>query len=114
MAHPSVCVTYMARVTIFNYQQYRHIEAQGWILGWAWAKKEVIWSMQGKEATMQGDCSKFHGDVPNCCKKDPTIVDPLLGVPYSAQSANCRKGGVLSSYVQDPLNSVASFQIVVG
>ncbi|KAJ7530700.1 hypothetical protein O6H91_14G015600 [Diphasiastrum complanatum] len=105
---------YMAQVTMYNYQQYRHIEAPGWILGWAWAKKEVIWSMQGAEATMQGDCSKFHGDVPHCCKKDPTIVDLLPGVAYSAQSANCCRGGVLSSYVQDPLNSVASFQIVVG
>ncbi|KAJ7564074.1 hypothetical protein O6H91_03G135500 [Diphasiastrum complanatum] len=105
---------YVALVTMFNNQQFRHIEAPGWALGWTWAKKEVIWNMQGAEATMQGDCSKFHGNIPHCCKKDPTIVDLLPGVPYNVQSANCCRGGVLSSYAQDPLNSVASFQVIVG
>lgn len=30
------------------------------------------------------------------------------------QIANCCKGGVLSSWIQDPANAVASFQISVG
>ncbi|KAK4409813.1 protein COBRA [Sesamum angolense] len=30
---------YVAVVTIFNFQQYRHIQAPGWTLGWTWAKK---------------------------------------------------------------------------
>ncbi|KAG4390658.1 hypothetical protein GLYMA_05G019101v4 [Glycine max] len=33
---------YIAVVTTYNFQQYRHIQAPGWILGWTWAKKEVI------------------------------------------------------------------------
>ncbi|KAJ7299887.1 hypothetical protein O6H91_Y122700 [Diphasiastrum complanatum] len=103
-----------ATVTMLNYQQYRHIDSPGWTMGWHWAKKEVIWNMQGAQATLQGDCSKFHGNIPHCCKPDPTIVDLLPGVPYSMQSANCCKGGVLSSFAQDPANAAASFQVIVG
>jgi len=66
---------YVAVVTMFNYQQFRHIGAPGWQLGWTWAKKEVIWSMVGAQTTEQGDCSKFKGNTPHCCKKDPTLVD---------------------------------------
>ncbi|PNX71622.1 COBRA-like protein, partial [Trifolium pratense] len=97
-----------------NFQQYRHIAAPGWSLGWTWAKKEVIWNMVGSQTTEQGDCSKFKGNVPHCCKKDPTVVDFLPGTPYNQQVTNCCKGGVLSSWAQDPTNAVAPFQISVG
>ncbi|RWW72338.1 hypothetical protein BHE74_00019878 [Ensete ventricosum] len=105
---------FQAVVTIFNFQQYRHIEAPGWTLGWTWAKKEVIWSMVGALATEQGDCSRFKGNTPYCCKKDPTVVDLLPGTPYNQQIANCCKGGVISSWVQDPANAASSFQVAVG
>ncbi|XP_073288848.1 protein COBRA-like isoform X2 [Primulina huaijiensis] len=105
---------YVAVVTMFNFQQYRHIQAPGWTLGWTWAKKEVIWSMMGGQATEQGDCSKYKGNVPHCCKKDPTIVDLLPGTPYNQQIANCCKGGVINSWVQDPTNAASSFQVSVG
>jgi len=103
-----------AVVTMNNFQQYRHIASPGWSLGWTWAKKEVIWSMMGGQTTEQGDCSKFKGGIPHCCKKDPTVVDLLPGTPYNQQIANCCKGGVLSSWVQDPTNAVSSFQVSVG
>ncbi|KAL0911171.1 hypothetical protein M5K25_019291 [Dendrobium thyrsiflorum] len=105
---------YVAVVTINNYQQYRHIQSPGWILGWTWTKKEVIWSMVGSQTTEQGDCSKFKGNIPHCCKKDPTVVDLMPGTPYNMQIANCCKGGVLSSWVQDPPNAISAFQISVG
>lgn len=103
-----------AVVTMTNFQMYRHIMSPGWTLGWAWAKKEVIWSMVGAQATEQGDCSKFKGNVPHCCKKNPTIVDLLPGVPYNQQIANCCKGGVVSSWGQDSSTAVSSFQVSVG
>lgn len=99
---------------MYNFQKYRHIQAPGWQLGWTWAKKEVIWSMVGGQATEQGDCSKFKGTIPHCCKKDPTIVDLLPGTPYNQQIANCCKGGVLNSWVQDPATAISPFQISVG
>ncbi|CAL9079380.1 cobra-like protein [Musa troglodytarum] len=105
---------YVAVVTMFNFQQYRHIQAPGWMLGWTWAKKEVIWSMVGGQTTEQGDCSRFKGNIPHCCKKDPSVVDLLPGTPYNMQIANCCKGGVISSWVQDPANAASSFQISVG
>ncbi|KEH25134.1 hypothetical protein MtrunA17_Chr6g0455401 [Medicago truncatula] len=105
---------YVATVTMNNFQQYRHISSPGWSLGWTWAKKEVIWNMVGSQTTEQGDCSKFKGNIPHCCKKDPTVVDLLPGTPYNQQTANCCKGGVLSSWAQDPTNAVASFQVIVG
>ncbi|CAK7335344.1 unnamed protein product [Dovyalis caffra] len=83
---------YVAVVTIFNFQQYRHIQAPGWSLEWTWAKKEVVWNMMGGQTTEQGDCSKFKGNVPHCCKKTPTVVDLLPGTPYNQQVANCCKG----------------------
>ena len=70
--------------------------------------------MVGGQATEQGDCSKFKGTIPHCCKKSPTIVDLLPGAPYNMQIANCCKGGVLSSLTQDPANAVGSFQLSVG
>ncbi|CAN7089839.1 unnamed protein product [Brassica rapa subsp. narinosa] len=105
---------YVAVVTMFNFQKYRHIPSPGWTLGWKWAKKEVIWSMVGAQTTEQGDCSKYKGNIPHCCKKDPTVVDLLPGTPYNQQIANCCKGGVLNSWVQDPGNAASSFQISVG
>ncbi|CAN6297747.1 unnamed protein product [Urochloa humidicola] len=105
---------YVAVVTMFNYQQFRHIGAPGWQLGWTWAKKEVIWSMVGAQTTEQGDCSKFLGNTPHSCKKDPTIVDLLPDTPYNMQITNCCKAGVLSTFNQDPANAAASFQLSVG
>ncbi|KAM0838456.1 hypothetical protein ACQ4PT_060958 [Festuca glaucescens] len=105
---------YTAVVSIYNYQKYRHIQAPGWHLGWVWAKKEIIWSMLGGQAVEQGDCSHFKGNIPHCCKTNPVTVDLLPGVPFNVQVANCCKGGVLSSWVQDPVSAVASFQITVG
>ncbi|XP_062150962.1 COBRA-like protein 3 isoform X2 [Alnus glutinosa] len=99
---------------MYNFQQYRHIQAPGWSLGWTWAKKEIIWSMLGGQATEQGDCSRFKGNIPYCCEKSPTIVDLLPGTPYNQQIANCCKGGVLSSWTQDPANAASSFQLSVG
>ncbi|XP_062150968.1 COBRA-like protein 1 isoform X2 [Alnus glutinosa] len=105
---------YVAVVTMYNFQQYRHIQAPGWSLGWTWAKKEIIWNIVGGQATEQGDCSRFKGNIPHCCKKSPTIVDLLPGTPYNQQFANCCKGGVLSSWTQDPANAASSFQLSVG
>ncbi|GMN26501.1 hypothetical protein TIFTF001_046061 [Ficus carica] len=105
---------YVAVVTMTNFQMYRHIMSPGWTLGWVWAKKEVIWSMVGAQATEQGDCSKFTSSIPHCCKRNPTIVDLLPGVPYNQQIANCCKGGVVSSWGQDPSAAVSSFQVSVG
>ncbi|KAM6569451.1 hypothetical protein CsatB_017436 [Cannabis sativa] len=86
----------------------------GWTLGWTWAKKEVIWSMVGAQATDQGDCSKFKGDIPHCCKKNPTIIDLLPGVPNKQRFSDCCKGGLLKSWGQDPSAAVSSFQLSVG
>ena len=102
-------------MTMFNWQQYRHIEAPGWRLGWAWQKKEIIWSMLGGEVTSQGDCSAFHTDpLPHCCDKRPVVVDLLPSAPQSMQVANCCTGGVLPSFGQDPDNALAAFQLTVG
>uniref|UniRef100_J3LPT1 COBRA-like protein n=1 Tax=Oryza brachyantha TaxID=4533 RepID=J3LPT1_ORYBR len=105
---------YVAMVTMNNYQMYRQIMAPGWTLGWSWAKKEVIWSIVGAQATEQGDCSKFKGGIPHSCKRTPAIVDLLPGVPYNQQIANCCKAGVVSAYGQDPAGALSSFQVSVG
>ena len=86
----------------------------GWTLGWTWAKKEVIWSMVGTQATDQGDCSKFKGDIPHCCKRNPSIVDLLPGVPNNQRFFDCCKGGVLKPWGQDPSAAVSAFQLSVG
>nr|KAJ0222844.1 hypothetical protein LSAT_V11C200082140 [Lactuca sativa] len=103
-----------AVVTMYNFQQYRNISSPGWTLGWTWAKKEVIWSMVGSQTTEQGDCSRYKGAIPHCCMKTPTVVDLLPGTPYNQQIANCCKGGVISSWAQDPNNYASSFQVSVG
>uniref|UniRef100_A0A0E0IUP6 COBRA-like protein n=1 Tax=Oryza nivara TaxID=4536 RepID=A0A0E0IUP6_ORYNI len=107
---------YAAVVTLSNYQQFRHIQPPGWQLGWTWQQKEVIWSMYGAQAIEQGDCSmsKEGSNVPHSCKKHPTVVDLLPGTPIDLQIANCCKAGSLSAFSQDPANSAASFQIIVG
>ncbi|XP_052179953.1 COBRA-like protein 4 [Diospyros lotus] len=105
---------YMATVTLNNFQLFRHIISPGWTLGWSWRKKEIIWTMVGAQATEQGDCSKFKGNVPHSCSRHPTVVDLLPGAPYNQQYSNCCKGGVLSSWGQDPAAAVAAFQIGVG
>ncbi|KAI3929880.1 hypothetical protein MKW98_004034 [Papaver atlanticum] len=92
---------YVAVVSIFNFQRYRQIQ-------------EVIWSILGAQTTEQGDCSRFKGNIPHCCKKAPETVDLLPGTRYNQQVANCCKGGVISSWVQDPANAVSSFLISVG
>ncbi|CAL0314713.1 unnamed protein product [Lupinus luteus] len=90
---------YVAAVTMNNFQQYRHIASPGWSLGWTWAKKEVIWSMMGGQTTEQGDCSKFKGTPPHCCKKDPTVV-------YSVSSFQVSVGraGTTNKTVKVPKN----------
>ena len=108
------CIFYQAVVTMSNFQMFRHIMNPGWTLGWTWAKKEVIWSMVGAQTTEQGDCSKFKGNVPHCCKKTPTVVDLLPGVPYNQQFSNCCKGGVVAAWGQDPSSAVSSFQVSIG
>ncbi|CAI0375393.1 unnamed protein product [Linum tenue] len=100
------------KVTILNFQKYRHIEAPGWKLGWDWKGKEAISAIFGAEATQQGDCSRFKGqELPHCCDKHPVIIDLLPGAPYNTQFQNCCKGGVLSSMTQDTSKYGASFQI---
>ncbi|XP_011010808.1 PREDICTED: COBRA-like protein 4 [Populus euphratica] len=105
---------YVAVVLMNNFQMYRQIMSPGWTLGWTWAKKEVIWSMVGAQATDQGDCSNFKGNIPHCCKRNPTVVDLLPGVPKKQQYSDCCKGGVLASWGQEPTAAVSSFQLSVG
>lgn len=106
------------RVSIFNMQQYRHVEVPGWKLEWTWNKSEVIWDMRGAEAVDQGDCSWFKGSgggqLPHCCMKRPVIIDLLPGTPYNMQYSNCCKGGVLSSMNQDPSKYLSAFRMSVG
>ncbi|XVE71221.1 hypothetical protein DITRI_Ditri10aG0133500 [Diplodiscus trichospermus] len=68
----------------------------------------------GGQPTEQGNCSKFKGYIPLCCKKDPTVMDLLPGVPYNQQIANCCKGGALNPWGQDPTTAASSFQVSVG
>ncbi|PHT88233.1 COBRA-like protein 5 [Capsicum annuum] len=105
---------YVAVVTMNNFQMYRPIMRPGWTLGWTWAKYEVIWAMMGAQATNQGDCSMFKGNIPHSCEKKPEIVDLLPNTPYNQQIANCCKGGVLASMGKDPSAALSAFQIAVG
>ncbi|XP_030459339.1 COBRA-like protein 6 isoform X2 [Syzygium oleosum] len=105
---------YSVKVSLFNYQLFRHVEPPGWRLSWTWNGDEVIWNMAGAQATLQGNCSRFMGNLPHSCEKKPVIVDLLPGAPYNMQVANCCKGGVLSSLIQDPSKYGATFQMSVG
>ncbi|XP_019157063.1 PREDICTED: protein COBRA-like isoform X2 [Ipomoea nil] len=106
---------YVAIVTIYNYQRLRKIREPGWTLGWRWAKYEVIWTMMGAQTTMQGDCSRFKGNIPHSCRRTPEVVDLLSGTPYNQQIENCCKGGVLSSWGRNGSRaSVSEFQLSVG
>ncbi|PNX96732.1 cobra-like protein 1-like [Trifolium pratense] len=78
------------KVSIHNFQLFRHVEEPGWKLGWTWRGHEVILAMFGAEAMEQGNCTLFRGqDKPHCCKKEPVIIDLMPGAPYNMQSANC-------------------------
>ncbi|XP_074294860.1 COBRA-like protein 6 isoform X1 [Silene latifolia] len=107
---------YNADITIYNYQQYRHIEwPPGWRLSWEWQANEVIWQMQGAEAKEQGSCNKSLGTPPpHCCLKNPVIIDLQPQTPLTKQAANCCRGGVLTSMAQDMSKSVSHFQMSVG
>lgn len=111
---PAYHNNFQAVVTINNFQMYRHIMSPGWTLGWTWTKKEVIWSMVGAQVTDQGDCSKFKGNIPHSCRRNPAIVDLLPGVPKNQQFSHCCKSGQLASWGQDPASTVSSFQLSVG
>ncbi|KAL9414671.1 hypothetical protein AB3S75_043017 [Citrus x aurantiifolia] len=105
---------YVARVTIQNYHQYRHVDQPGWKIGWTWADNEIILSMSGAFATEQGNCSDFKFQSPHSCEKDPVIVD--LGPDASPQNMTdaCCRGGLLSSYTINPANSFSFFEVTVG
>ncbi|KAE8690617.1 COBRA-like protein 6 [Hibiscus syriacus] len=104
----------LVKVSILNFQKYRHIEQPGWKLGWDWKGDEAIWNMRGAEATEQGNCSRFKGDqLPHCCERTPSIVDLLPGTPYNMQTTNCCKGDVLSSMIQDPSKYDSVFEMSV-
>ncbi|XP_030523379.1 COBRA-like protein 2 [Rhodamnia argentea] len=105
---------YMARVTIQNYHQYRHVEKPGWKLGWTWARDEVIWSMSGAFATQQGNCSSYKFQIPHSCKKQPMILDFPPEASPENRSEDCCRGGLLSSWAIDPSKSFSSFEIQVG
>ena len=75
------------------------------IMGWTWTKKEVIWSMV-VAATDQGYCFLFQGNIPHCCRRNPTVIDLLHGAPYTQQIAGCCKGGVLALQGHDPRAAV--------
>ncbi|XP_068645095.1 COBRA-like protein 2 [Aristolochia californica] len=105
---------YVAKVTIQNFYQYRHVEKPGWMLGWRWSRKEVIWSMRGAIATQQGNCSDFKFQTPHSCKEDPVIVDLTPDVGPENRSESCCHGGLLQAWAIDPTESFSSFEIVVG
>ncbi|PQP98632.1 COBRA-like protein 1 [Prunus yedoensis var. nudiflora] len=91
-----------------NFQKYRHIQAPGWSLGWTWAKNELYGTWWEDKPQSKGIVQNLK-QQPHCCKKNPTVVDLLPGTPYNQQITNCCKGGVLTSWVQDPANAVGLF-----
>ncbi|XP_037491852.1 COBRA-like protein 2 isoform X2 [Jatropha curcas] len=105
---------YVARVTIQNYYQYRHIDKPGWSIGWAWTNKEIIWSMSGAFATVQGDCSSFRYQKPHSCQQNPVITDLMPDAPLANKSDECCHGGLLSAWAIDPSKAFSSFDITVG
>ncbi|KAG8644011.1 hypothetical protein MANES_11G089400v8 [Manihot esculenta] len=84
---------YLARVTIQNYYQYRHVDKPGWSIGWAWTQKEIIWSISGAFATVQGDCSAFKHQIPHSCQPKPVIADLTPDASPENTSENCCRGG---------------------
>ncbi|TQD84498.1 hypothetical protein C1H46_029933 [Malus baccata] len=104
------------KVSIYNFQQFRHVDRPGWKLGWRWQGDEVIWNMWGAEAIYQGNCSRFKGapERPHCCEMEPVIIDLLPGTPFNKQFSNCCKGGELSSMVQDSSKFLSAFRMNVG
>ncbi|KAJ0988841.1 hypothetical protein J5N97_007197 [Dioscorea zingiberensis] len=106
---------YVAVVNISNEQEFRPVAEPGWKLSWTWGRREVIWSMVGAQALLQGDCSHFVGNIPHSCERRPTIVDLLPGVPFNDQVAGCCRDGVLAPKAfGDPDRSTAGFQLSVG
>uniref|UniRef100_N1QQH3 Uncharacterized protein n=1 Tax=Aegilops tauschii TaxID=37682 RepID=N1QQH3_AEGTA len=99
-------------VSLQNYQLYRHLEDPGWRLSWFWAGDEVILDAKGAEATEQGNCTRFVGA--HSCKKRPVMMDLGPGTPYNLQVANCCRGGVLSSLVQNSKAATSTFMMTVG
>lgn len=100
------------KVSLYNFQLFRHVDSPGWKLNWGWKQDEVIWNMWGAEATEQGNCSRFKGgELPHCCEQKPVIVDLMPGARFNKQFSNCCKGGVLTSMIQDQTKSVAAFQM---
>lgn len=109
-------IWFQIKVSIYNFQQFRHVDRPGWKLGWRWKGDEVIWNMWGAEAIYQGNCSQFKGapERPHCCEKEPVIIDLLPGTPFNKQFSNCCKGGELSSMVQDSSKFLSAFRMNVG
>ncbi|XBH62140.1 hypothetical protein VPH35_116429 [Triticum aestivum] len=103
---------YSVSVSLQNYQLYRHLEDPGWRLSWFWAGDEVILDAKGAEATEQGNCTRFVGA--HSCKKRPVMMDLGPGTPYNLQVANCCRGGVLSSLVQNSKAATSTFMMTVG
>ncbi|KAG9443017.1 hypothetical protein H6P81_018871 [Aristolochia fimbriata] len=103
-----------AKVTIQNYYQYRHIARPGWMLGWKWTHKEVIWSMRGAIATQQGNCSAFKYQTLHSCRDDPVVVDLMPDAAPENRSEGCCRGGVLRAWAVRPTESSSSFEIAVG
>ncbi|KAF5185401.1 Cobra-like protein [Thalictrum thalictroides] len=104
-----------ARVTIQNNYQYRHVDRDGWQLGWTWASDEIILSMTGAFTLQQGNCSSLRTDeTPHCCQKDPVIVDMPENALPGSRSENCCHGGMISAMATDPSKSSTSFEIRVG
>ncbi|WMV53703.1 hypothetical protein MTR67_047088, partial [Solanum verrucosum] len=95
---------YVATVTIFNYHQYRHIEAPSCVR----LPHDAIMTFIIQQA------GRWDGRGQAKNKRDPAVVDLLPGTPYNQQSANCCKGGVINSLVQDPGKAISSFQLSVG
>ncbi|KAL3716607.1 hypothetical protein ACJRO7_008223 [Eucalyptus globulus] len=104
---------YEAVITLSNFQMFRHIPSPGWTLGWTRAGKEIISSIVGAPATDQGDCSKFKGNIPHSCERSPAIIDLFPGVHDNQKYTDCCKGGIVTSWGQDPAAAVSSFQVSV-
>ncbi|XVF00946.1 hypothetical protein REPUB_Repub04eG0046100 [Reevesia pubescens] len=105
---------YVARVTIQNYYQYRHVDKSGWKLGWTWANKEIIWSMSGAFATTQGNCSLFKYQTPHCCQTSPVIADHMPDALPVNRTDDCCHGGLLAAWAINPSKSFSAFEMMVG